>query len=127
MNIRNIGRFNLEALGVLVVTLSATSLAPAQTLEFQSDSGNLIHIMPPPAPPSTPSTPTPLSPRFAVTASNLVYGGGPVMRNPTNYIIFWQPPGQSGIPGWLHCRNPEILPRRGRNTVLQHKHAIWRH
>ena len=25
--------------------------------------------------------------------ANLVYGSGPVMRNPTNYLIFWQPAG----------------------------------
>lgn len=35
---------------------------------------------------------------FAVTATNLVYGGGPVMRNPTNYLIFWQPPGRAAFP-----------------------------
>ena len=27
------------------------------------------------------------------TSSPLVYGTGPVMRNPTNYLIFWQPTG----------------------------------
>src|SRR6476646_9734423 len=26
----------------------------------------------------------------APTATRMVYGGGPVMRNPTNYLIFWQ-------------------------------------
>jgi hypothetical protein len=35
---------------------------------------------------------------FAVTANNLVYNGGPVMRNPTNYLIFWQPPGRAAFP-----------------------------
>ena len=33
---------------------------------------------------------------FAVTATNLIYGTGPVMRNPTNYLIFWQPAPQAG-------------------------------
>ena len=33
---------------------------------------------------------------FAVTATNLIYGTGPVMRNPTNYFIFWQPAPQAG-------------------------------
>ena len=32
------------------------------------------------------------------TATNLVYNGGPVMRNPTNYLIFWQPPGRNAFP-----------------------------
>ena len=27
------------------------------------------------------------------TTTPMVYGGGPVMRNPTNYLIFWQPAG----------------------------------
>ncbi|HSZ23923.1 MAG TPA: hypothetical protein VK782_12300, partial [Candidatus Sulfotelmatobacter sp.] len=26
------------------------------------------------------------------TNAPLLYNGGPVMRNPTNYLIFWQPP-----------------------------------
>jgi hypothetical protein len=29
------------------------------------------------------------------TPGNLVYNGGPVMRNPTNYLIFWQPPNNT--------------------------------
>ena len=35
---------------------------------------------------------------FAVTGTNLVYNGGPVMRSPTNYLIFWQPPGRAAFP-----------------------------
>ena len=35
---------------------------------------------------------------FAKTTTNMVYGGGPVMRNPTNYLIFWQPPGRAAFP-----------------------------
>src|SRR5262249_16782695 len=27
------------------------------------------------------------------TTTNLQYNGGPVMRNPVNYLIFWQPAG----------------------------------
>jgi hypothetical protein len=27
------------------------------------------------------------------TTTPLIYGGGPVMRNPTNYLIFWRPAG----------------------------------
>ena len=35
---------------------------------------------------------------FAATGTNLVYGGsGPVMRNPTNYLIFWQPPSRAAF------------------------------
>src|ERR1051326_6118866 len=31
--------------------------------------------------------------------TNLVYHpGGPVMRNPQNYLIFWQPPGRAAFP-----------------------------
>ena len=29
---------------------------------------------------------------------NLQYNGGPVMRNPTNFLIFWQPPGRAAFP-----------------------------
>jgi hypothetical protein len=29
---------------------------------------------------------------------NLIYNTGPVMRNPTNYLIFWQPPGRAAFP-----------------------------
>lgn len=28
----------------------------------------------------------------APTNAPILYNGGPVMRNPTNYLIFWQPP-----------------------------------
>jgi len=35
---------------------------------------------------------------LAVTGTNLVYNGGPVMRSPTNYLIFWQPPGRAAFP-----------------------------
>ncbi|MCU1336557.1 MAG: hypothetical protein JWO19_2138 [Bryobacterales bacterium] len=37
---------------------------------------------------------------FAVTGTNLAYSSshGPVMRNPTNYLIFWQPPGRLAFP-----------------------------
>jgi HYR domain len=36
----------------------------------------------------------------APTNANLIYpaGGGPVMRNPTNYLIFWQPPNRAAFP-----------------------------
>jgi hypothetical protein len=37
-------------------------------------------------------TSTPVTPP-GCTTSPLAYGGGPVMRNPTNYLIFWQPAG----------------------------------
>ena len=30
--------------------------------------------------------------------TNMLYNGGPVMRNPTNYLIFWQPPGRAAFP-----------------------------
>lgn len=33
-----------------------------------------------------------------VTATNLVYHTGPVMRSPVNYAIFWQPPGSTAFP-----------------------------
>lgn len=29
---------------------------------------------------------------------NLIYNTGPVMRNPTNYLIFWQPPNRAAFP-----------------------------
>ena len=29
---------------------------------------------------------------------NLLYGSGPVMRSPTNYLIFWQPPNRAAFP-----------------------------
>ena len=29
------------------------------------------------------------------TNTNAIYNGGPVMRNPTNYLIFWQPPNNT--------------------------------
>lgn len=35
---------------------------------------------------------------FDVTSTNLVYHGGPVMRSPVNYAIFWQPPGSTPFP-----------------------------
>lgn len=35
---------------------------------------------------------------FAVTATNLVYHGGSVMRSPVNYTIFWHPPGTTDFP-----------------------------
>lgn len=35
---------------------------------------------------------------FACIPGNLIYGSGPVMRNPINYLIFWQPPGRAAFP-----------------------------
>lgn len=35
---------------------------------------------------------------FDVTSTNLVYHGGPVMRSPVTYAIFWQPPGSTPFP-----------------------------
>ena len=75
----------------------AQSSARAQNHEFRSDSRekNTIHILRSSL--GQPGSASGITP-FAVTATNLVQGSGPVMRNPTNYLIFWQPPGRAAFP-----------------------------
>lgn len=53
--------------------------APAEK-QFRAQHGNAAGFACTSTPPGCTTTP-------------LIYGGGPVMRNPTNYLIFWQPPG----------------------------------
>ena len=94
-----------------VLMCLSSGMASAQLHEIRSNSpaGNKIHFFPAGFPPigasptlSEPKTtaaavtsgPKPLN----VTTSNMVYGGGPVMRNPSDYLIFWQPPGASAFP-----------------------------
>jgi hypothetical protein len=79
---------------LLIFGLSA-GLASGQTeLTSSSPEGNRIHIFRGSG--GQPAVSTLKS--FAVTNTNMVQGSGPVMRNPTNYLIFWQPPGRSAFP-----------------------------
>jgi uncharacterized repeat protein (TIGR01451 family) len=75
-------------------------LASGQSLEHPSDSPvqNTIHIYPgtgvgPNGPTSTGGTVTTSNNviQTSITPPPLTYHGGPVMRNPLNYLIFWTP------------------------------------
>src|SRR5947209_716683 len=41
---------------------------------------------------------TPISALAAYTTGDMTYHGGHIMPNPTNYVVFWLPPGQSFEP-----------------------------
>jgi hypothetical protein len=83
-----------RALAVVVAIgglLSGRVFAQSHELTSSSAEKNRIHIFR-----STGSAP--LFTPFSVTNTNMVQGSGPVMRNPTNYLIFWQPPGTAAFP-----------------------------
>src|SRR5579862_3505585 len=84
---------HLLKIGVsLMAFLAWSGVVRAQTHLVLSDSSQLnpIHI----------SFPVPTGGQAIqnVTNTNAVYGSGPVMRNPTNYLVFWQPPGRAAFP-----------------------------
>jgi len=92
-------------LSLLAVVAGMATLAwgqqTARSHEASSTSGNVVHMLfsAPVEAQNAAQNAGPNAPiAFAPTATNLVYGTGPVMRNPTNYLIFWQPPGRAAFP-----------------------------
>lgn len=82
------------------------STPPGLSREITGPKGNKIHqFLAPPAEKRFRSEhtadksaagflcPSTLPPGGGCTSGPLAYGTGPVMRNPTNYLIFWQPAG----------------------------------
>jgi uncharacterized repeat protein (TIGR01451 family) len=74
---------------VLIFAIAATSVALAQSQTA---------LRSPQYSPIPASRPIPIGVVVNHTFTNLSYGSGPVMRNPTNYLIFWQPPGRAAFP-----------------------------
>ncbi len=75
-----------------IVLLATFAVLPAraQSHEVTSPQGNKIHV--------SWSAPVVASTVSAQAQANMTYHGGPVMRNATNYLIFWQPPGRAAFP-----------------------------
>ena len=93
-------RLSLLAVAAGLATL-AWGQQTARSHQAVSDSGNVVHMLfsaPIEAQNAAQNAPAAQGAGFAPTATNLVYGTGPVMRNPTNYLIFWQPPGRAAFP-----------------------------
>ncbi|WP_020684028.1 choice-of-anchor D domain-containing protein [Rudaea cellulosilytica] len=89
---------------VLACALATTPAIQAQLLQSAADHGGGAHVLPTPGraagseslPASQRGSSTPDS--FAIPAAStndLTYHGGPVMRDPTNYVIIWNPPGST--------------------------------
>jgi hypothetical protein len=101
MKVRSVAFSALVAATLLSVVAGLTSPALAQTsvhkgkpfrlkLNVKSPQGNVAHIMP-----------TPRDYRRALedgtfdSTTPLIQGSGPIMQNPTNYVIIWQPTGSN--------------------------------
>ena len=80
---------SVRVTNVVIFAIAATGVARAQRHTAVSS---------PQYTPIPAARPIPIGVVVNHTFTNLSYGSGPVMRNPTNYLIFWQPPGRASFP-----------------------------